>query len=190
METTRHLAGAVVAAYDFSGIKTLVDVGGGYGVLLASILEAYPNMSGTVIDMAHCEEGANRLLQERGLTDRARFVEGDFFDSVTPGADAYIIKSVIHDWDDDRSIAILSSCRAAMRDESRLLIVEPVAPDKMGASPLDGAIAANDLNMLVNTGGKERTRAEFEQIISASGLQLTNVIPTQGILSILEAVPA
>src|SRR5262249_11869571 len=114
-ELTRHLAGAIATGYDFSGIRTLVDVGGGYGALLPPILAAHPEMRGVVFDLPHCRDGALRLLDETCLAGRCEFVGGSFFEGVAPaGADAYIMKSVIHDWNDERSVAILRNIRAAM----------------------------------------------------------------------------
>src|SRR5215475_12068528 len=182
VEMTRQSAGALIEAYDFSGIHRLVDVGGGYGVLLAAILEAYPEMQGKVFDLQHCQEGATRLFAERGVAGRAEFVAGSFFDSVPSGADAYILKSVIHDWDDEQSLTIFKNCCAAMperperKDGARLLLIEPTVPERVGSSSHDGVIVGSDLNMLVMTGGRERTEAEFRELLEASGLRIARIV--------------
>lgn len=193
VEMTRQAAGALIKAYDFSGVHTLLDVGGGYGVLLAAILAAYPEMSGKVFDLPHCQEGATRLLAKRGAAGRAEFVAGSFFDSVPAGADAYILKSVIHDWNDEQSLTIFKNCRAAMREGkvgARLLIIEPTVPDRVGSSSHDGVIVGSDLNMLVMTGGRERTEAEFRSLLEAAGLRIARIVaapPTA--FSVIEALP-
>lgn len=190
LETTRQAAGALIEAYDFSGVRSLVDVGGGYGVLLAAILEAYSEMRGKIFDLLHCQEGATRLLTERGAAGRAEFVAGSFFESVPAGADAYILKSVIHDWDDEQSLAIFKNCRAALNSGARLLIIEPTVPERVGSSSHDGVIVGSDLNMLVMTGGRERTEAEFRALLEASGLRIARIVmapPTA--FSVIEALP-
>jgi hypothetical protein len=115
-------------------------------------------------------------------------VAGSFFESLPAGADAYVLKSVIHDWDDERSVAILRSCRAAMHGDARLLIVEVIVPDQIGISPLDAMIVASDLSMLVNTGGKERTESDFRKLVAAADMRVTRIIPTPAALSIIEAM--
>ena len=190
VQLTRHLAGAIAAAYDFSGIRTIVDVGGGYGALLPPILTANPEMRGTVVDLAPCREGALRLFEKTHIAGRCEFVAQDMFESVPAGADAYIIKSVIHDWDDEKSVAILRNCRKAMREGSRLLIVEVIVPDRPGTSSLDHMIAGTDLNMLVVTGGRERTESEYRALVDAAGLTVARIVPTPAAMSVIEAVPA
>jgi hypothetical protein len=185
---TRHLAPAVATAYDFAGIETLVDLGGGYGALLPPILSAYPKMRGIVADLAHCRPGAERLMRDVGLDGRCEFVACDMFSEVPPGADAYVLKSVIHDWNDERSVAILRQCRAAMGKDARLLLVEIVVPERLGSSSLDRAIVGTDLNMLVNTGGMERTEAEYRALLEAAGFRLTRTVPTDTALRVIEAV--
>jgi hypothetical protein len=174
-------------SYDFSGITKLVDVGGGYGALLPPILKANVNMQGAVFDMSHCREGALQLFEKVKLADRFEFISGSFFDSVPAGADAYIIKSVIHDWDDERSITILRNCRAAMRGNARLLVLEVIVPDEIGVSPLDAMIASGDLNMLVNTGGCERTEADYRKLLEKAGLRVEQIVATPAAFSIIDA---
>src|SRR5262249_6465630 len=135
VETSRQAAGAVIKAYDFSDVRMMVDVGGGYGILLAAILAAYPAKLGQIIDLPdlpHCQKGAARLLADCGVAGRAEFVGGSFFESVPAGADVYILKSVIHDWDDEQSLTIFKNCRAAINDGARLLIIEPTVPERVG----------------------------------------------------------
>jgi hypothetical protein len=191
VEMTRHLAGAIAVGYDFAGIRTLVDVGGGYGALLPPILKSHPEMRGVVFDQPGCRDGALRLFEKTGLADRCEFVGGTFFEAVSPaGADAYIVKSVIHDWDDEHSIAILRTIRAAMGERSRLLLVEPLVPDRPGTSPYDAMIAGTDLNMLVVTGGKERTESEFRALLDAAGVPVRRIVETPATMSIIEAYRA
>jgi hypothetical protein len=186
-ELTRHLGGAVAQSYDFAGISQLIDIGGGYGALLPPILEANQSLRGAVFDMAHCRDGALRLFDNVQLADRFEFITGSFFESVPAGADAYLMKSVIHDWDDEKSLAILRNCRAAMHKDSRLLIVEVIVPEEIGISPLDAMIAGADLNMLVSTGGCERTEAAYRQLIEAAGLDIAQIVATPAAFSIIEA---
>lgn len=189
VELTRQIARAVVAAYDFWGVRTLVDVGGGYGELLAAVLAAHQSMRGVVFDLPRCRDGAIRMLEEKGVAERTEFVGGSFFEAVPAGADAYLLKSVIHDWNDERSVTILKSCRAAMGAGSRLLLVELVVPERAGSSPLGWRIVGSDLNMLVMTGGRERTEAEFRRLLEAAGLRVARVVATPSALSVIEAVP-
>jgi hypothetical protein len=186
VQLTRHLAGAVAISYDFSRLRTIVDVGGGYGALLPPILKANPGLRGMVFDLPRCADGAKALATKLGLADRYTFVGGDFFTDRLPAADAYLIKSVIHDWDDERSVAILRNIAAAMGPESVLLVVEPIVPERPGASPLDGMLAHTDLNMLVVTGGRERTEADFRKLVERAGLRPTGVVQTPAAFSLIE----
>lgn len=192
LELTRRAAPGIASAYDFSQFRTVVDVGGGYGTLLAAVLDAYPSTSGVVFDLPHAREGAEQLIAERGLSGRAEFAGGDFFASVPQGADAYLIKSVIHDWDDERGLAILRNCRTAMAEGGRVLVVEPLAPERehLGESPADAILIASDLNMLVNTGGRERTEAEFRALFAGAGLRLERILPAPGTMPLMELVAA
>jgi O-methyltransferase domain/Dimerisation domain len=189
-EVSRRSARAVVEAYDFSRARTIVDVGGGYGTVLASILSANPHATGVVLDLAHCRDGASSLFRERGLSDRAEFLEGDFFQSVPRGADLYLLKSVIHDWDDEKSTRILRNCRDAMGESGILLVTEPMMPDRLDGSRFDNILVASDLNMMVNTGGRERTEEEFRKLFAASGLRLNRIVRTPSSMCLLEAISA
>ncbi|HEX5736322.1 MAG TPA: methyltransferase [Blastocatellia bacterium] len=176
---------AVLASYDASTIRKLVDIAGGHGSLLASILKANPEMKGVLFDLPDVAEGARNRIEAEGLSDRCEVVAGDFFKSVPEGADAYIMKWIIHDWDDERSIAIFKNIRRAMAEGGKLLLVEAVVP--AGNEPHFSKFI--DLNMLVMTGGRERTEEEYRQLLEAGGFKLTKVIPTESPVSIIEAVP-
>jgi cyclopropane fatty-acyl-phospholipid synthase-like methyltransferase len=171
--------------YDFSGFKTVVDVGGGHGGLITEILRSNPNLKGVVFDAAEVVNGAKERLAAAGLSDRCEAVAGDFFKAVPAGGDAYVMKWIIHDWDDQRAIQILKNCRAQMGPDSRLIIVDCVVPET--SEPHFSKFI--DLNMLVMTGGKERTAREFAQLLKASGFKLVKVIPTEQPTSIIEGQP-
>jgi hypothetical protein len=180
---------AVAAAYDFSPFRKLVDVGGGHGVLLTTILKANPMLHGVVFDLPHVAEGARKPIEAAGLAERCDAVGGDFFAAVPGGADAYILKSVIHDWDDERSLVILRNCQGAMEPHGKLLLVELVLPDHVDQSPKSQIGTGSDVNMLVNAGGRERTDAEFRALFETAGFRLTQIIPLEGSLSsVLEGV--
>jgi hypothetical protein len=161
-------ADAVVAAYDFSAFRTVVDVGGGRGTLLAAILRAHPDARGILFDQPHVIPGARQQLDAAGLGQRCELVAGDFFESVVPGGDAYVLKWIVHDWDDQRALRILGRCRQALPDAGRLLLVETVLPP--GNTPSPGKLA--DLAMMVWTGGRERTEAEYRALLAAAGFVL------------------
>jgi hypothetical protein len=175
---------AIAANHDFSGVRTIVDVGGGHGLMLAAILQAWPDMRGTLLDRPAVADGARTRIAAAGLTDRCQVVGGDFFESVPAGADCYVLANVIHDWDDDHAIAILQTCHAAMEPGSRVLIVEAILP--AGNEPHPGKIG--DVQMLVITGGQERTELEFRSLLTSSGFTPTRVLPTASPVSIVEGV--
>jgi hypothetical protein len=179
------LAYAVLMAYDFAGISSIVDIGGGHGKLLGKILQFNPDMRGTVFDMPSTIETANQQPGKNACCGRCSYVTGDFFTSVPEGADAYLLCGVIHDWDDERAITILRNCRAAMAEKSKLLLVDMVVPD--ATSPSFSKLL--DLNMLVMNGGRERTKAEFCALLDAADYKLTKIVPTMAPQSVMEAVP-
>ena len=191
-EGTRGEVPGIVGSYDFSQFTTLVDVGGGDGTLLAGILAATPGLHGVLFDTAPGLGEARGRLAAAGVEDRCRVVEGDFFESVSDGADAYIMKSVIHDWDDDRCVTILANCRRAMRADGKVLIVEPVVPETVKPSFALLGVVMSDLNMLMNTGGKERTEEEFASLLRSADLELGGVsrLPKPSTLSVIEGVVA
>ncbi|TDW87267.1 MULTISPECIES: methyltransferase [Kribbella] len=168
------VSSAVVAAYDFSRYGTVVDVGGGHGRLLLGILERYPTVKGVLFDQTDVVAGAS--------ADRFQVVGGDFFDSV-PGGDALVLKSVIHDWADAESIAILRNCRQALRPGGRVLLVEQL----LDLSPDPVRTAFSDLNMLIMTGGRERTTDEYRTLLAAAGLELVDTVATASPTFVIEA---
>ena len=181
-------AAAVLAAWPFPEKGLVVDVGGGQGTLLAAVLRAWPRLRGVVLDLPGVAERAARLLQTAGLGDRASAESGDMFSGVPRGADLYLLKSVLHDWADDRAAAVLRSCRAAMtRPGARLLVVERVLPERMAPDPASVAHAVGDLMMLTRAGGRERTEAEYAALLAGARLRLARVVPTASQYSVLEA---
>jgi SAM-dependent methyltransferase len=178
------LAYAVLMAYDFAGISSIVDIGGGQGKLLEKILQFNPDIRGTVFDMASTIERANEQPGNNARRRRCSYVAGDFFSSVPQGADAYVLSSVIHDWDDNRAITILRNCRRAMTKNSKILLVEMIVPDAASAS----FSKLIDLNMLVMNGGRERTTAEFCALLNATDYKLTRIVPTMAPQSVIEAI--
>ena len=186
---TKMTAVAVAAAYDFTPLRTLVDVGGGNGALLLGILKAYAHLQGVVADRPDVVERAKKEIAASGLGARCRAVAIDFFREVPGGADAYVLKHVIHDWDDERARTILANCRRVMSPNGRLLLVEGVYPPRIDGSPESRGAAANDVNMLVSTGGRQRSEAEFRSLYSAAGFRLTRIVPTPARASVIEGVP-
>lgn len=188
-ELTSLIAAEVVRRYPFDGMRRIVDVGGGYGALLAAVLEAQPVARGVLLDLPHAIEGARNHLAASGLAERCEFVAGDFFESVPAGGDAYLLKAVLHDWDDERSCLLLRNCRSAIPRDGKLLVIERVVPDRFEACWLHHAIARMDLAMLVGFAGKERSEAEFRRLLAASGFKLTKVTATSLEYAVIEAVP-
>ncbi len=174
---------AITSLYDFSKFGTLVDVGGGHGGLITAILNKNPELKGVLFDAAEVIEGARPKIKAVG--DRLDTVAGDFFKSVPAGGDAYIMKWIIHDWDDEKSNTILRNCRSQMKANSKLILVDCVVPET--DEPHFSKFI--DLNMLVMTGGKERTEKEFAELLGAAGFRLLRVIPTDLPTSIVEAEP-
>ena len=178
-------APAIVAAYDFSGIDTLADIAGGHGFLLSQILRANPNMKGILFDMDHVIAGSGEMLQSQGVADRVETASGDFFKEV-PAADAYIMKHIIHDWDDDRSIKIMQSIHRAMIGDGKLLLAEMVIPE--GNDPHPGKML--DLEMLTSPGGLERTADEYARLFEQAGFRLNRIVPSMSPFSVIEATKA
>jgi SAM-dependent methyltransferase len=183
------LSAPIVAAYDFGSFRRVADIGGGTGRLLADILMANPTVRGVLFDLPNVVAVAPPLLAASGVAERCEVVAGSFFDDVPGGADAYVLRAVIHDWDDARAAAILSNCRTAMTSAGTLLIAERVMPEKAEQGRAEDSYLL-DLEMLVNTpGGRERTEAEFQAILRTAGFGPARVIPTAAPVSILEARP-
>lgn len=185
-DLTEVFAAPALAQYDFDGLGTIVDVGGGQGALLAAVLKANPAAQGVLYDQPEVVRGARTYLEAQGVADRCRRVGGSFFEAVPEGGDAYLLKAILHDWDDPRALTILRNCRRAMAPQSRLLIFETVLPP--GNEPSLGKIG--DVVMMVMTGGRERTEGEFRRLLEEAGLEMTRVVPTTTLTSIIEARPA
>ncbi len=190
LEMTRNVAPPIVTAIDWAGVRRVVDVGGGYGGLLCAALEQHPELVGSVFDLEHARSGAQALFEARGLAGRASFVAGNFFSQPPPEADVLLLKSVIHDWDDALSLEILGRCRAAMHDHSRLLVIEGPVPEQRTGTAAEWILAFSDLNMLINTGGRERTSAELRSLLERAGLRVDAVRETGGYYCVFEAVRA
>jgi O-methyltransferase domain len=185
-----QLAAAIAAAYDFSSFATVVDVGGGNGSLLIGILEANPRLWGVVFDQPRVAERAKAHVAAAGLADRCSVAGGSFFEAVPSGGDAYLLKHVIHDWDDRRASEILANVREEMPPHGKLLVVEGVYPERVDTSLASRGAAANDVNMLVVTGGRQRSAAEFEELYAASAFRLTRIVPTASpAASVIEGEP-
>jgi len=179
---------AMAAAYDFSQFRTVMDVGGGNGAILVGLLGATPGLRGIVFDRAGAAERARAKLAEAGLSERCDAVAGDFFQAVPGGADAYLLKHVIHDWNDEDAAAILRNCRKAMAPGAKLLVAEGVYPARIDQSLESRGAAANDVNMLVVAGGRQRSEEEFRSVYAAAGFELTKIVPTAARLALIEGV--
>jgi C-methyltransferase len=174
---------SVVAAYDFSSCSTIVDVGGGHGLLLANILTATPGIQGVLYDLAPVVSTVSKILCYTRMADRVRIETGSFFDSVPSGGDVYVLKNIMHDWPDDKAVQILRNVRAAAGRQATVLLVELVIPDH----DRDFAGKWADLEMLLNLGARERTAAEYRNLLSQSGFEMTRLVPTASPLSLVEA---
>jgi O-methyltransferase domain len=177
---------ALPDAYDFSGLTTIVDIGGATGKLLTTIVGKYPGSRGILFDLPHVVRDAPRLIPACGLPDRVKLDAGNFFERVPNGGDAYLLSHIIHDWAEDQCLSILRNCRQAMNPRSRLLIIETVLP--ADDTPHPGKMV--DIVMLVAAGGQERTEQEYDTLLSKAGLRLTRVVPTESPVSVVEAVVA
>ena len=174
---------AVLLAYDFSDVRSVVDLGGGCGELLTSILRMYPAIQGTVLDTPAVIAAAERRLASAPARERCTLLAGSFLEAVPPGADVYLMSGVIHDWDEDHATRILRNCQGSMARHGRVLVIECLVPEGHNAS----FSKLLDLNMLVMNGGRERTKTEFCELFDAAGLRMTRVIPTLSPLCIVEA---
>lgn len=175
---------AIVDVYDFSGIHTLTDVGGGLGALMAEILIANPLMKGFVAEIPSVIQKARKMIRSRGLGNRCDVVECDFFKEIPAGSDGYLMSHILHDWSADQCEIILRNCHKAMKSESKLLVVEMVVPP--GNQPSVAKLL--DLEMLVTTGGRERTEKEFKTLLESSGFKLSRIIPTKESICIIEGI--
>jgi hypothetical protein len=183
-ETVEH-ARSILRAYDFSGAHEITDVGGGHGALLKVILESHRQLRGVLIDLPEVVVDARRVLHQIQAVGRCRIEGGDFFSGISPGSDIYLLKSVLHNWNDADCLRLLQSCGAAMSATSRLLIIERVLPDGRSA---DASLRLLDLHMLVMFGGSERTADAYRILARTAGLEITQKIPVDCGFTILEAV--
>jgi hypothetical protein len=181
---------AVVNAFDFSRFGRIVDVGGGRGALISAILEANPAAAGVLADTEGVVADVEPELRRRDLVDRCELVAVDFFDSIPAGGDAYVLSQTIHNWDDSHAVRILQNCSRAMTADGTVLVIEMVMPDELEDSPMNYPLVMTDLQMMVMTGGRERTVAEHRRLLEAAGLTLEDVVPTRGPLAILKASAA
>ncbi|HEY6411238.1 MAG TPA: methyltransferase, partial [Ktedonobacteraceae bacterium] len=184
-EWTASVAPTVAVAYDFSATQTLVDVGGGHGQMLASILQAHPTLHGVLFDLPHVVKGAPPLLETAGVADRCQILGGDAFTAVPAGHETYLLSRVIHDWDDERALALLTGCHQAMKPQGKVLLVERVI---LSGSTPELLVLESDVQMLVVPGGKERTDAEYRTLLNAAGFELTQLIPVLTPFYVIEAV--
>jgi len=189
MKAMTGLTGAVIQhvlpVYDFSGFKTIVDVGGGNGALLMAVLDKAPQAKGIVFDEEYVVEETKKTIQQKGYDNRCETAAGSFFEFIPANADAYLMKMVLHDWNDEQCLQILNNCNKAMRPGSKLLVLDAVIPE--GNEPHPGKFM--DINMLAMTGGRERTEKEFATLFAQAGLKLLKVIPTHSpMFSIVEVV--
>jgi orsellinic acid C2-O-methyltransferase len=187
---TEGIQESVVAAYDFGALRSIVDVGGGRGSLIAALLKANPQLRGTVLDLPAGLAESEAYLKEQGVGDRCQVVSGNFFESVPAGCDAYVLKHIVHDWSDEKATAILATCRNAMGPDARLILVERIMPARAEESPAARSVFMGDMQMLVLLGGRERTTEEFEALFQAAGLRLSRAIPTASGFHLIEALPA
>jgi len=189
MKAMSGVTGAVVMnvlpLYDFSGFETIVDIGGGNGAMLMAVLNTAPQTKGIVFDEEYVVEETKKVLKEKGFDKRCSIEAGSFFNFIPKGADAYLMKMILHDWNDDQCLQILNNCSNVMKPGSKLLVIEAVIPESNDPHP--GKFM--DINMLAMTGGKERTEKEFDSLFANAGLKLSKVIPTHSpMFSILEVL--
>jgi O-methyltransferase/methyltransferase family protein len=183
---TGHVNRSLLDAYDFGRFGTVVDVGGSHGTLLAALLAEHPDMRGVLFDQPQVVAAAEDALRAAGVADRCDAVGGSFFDGVPTDGDAYVLKSILHDWEDDAAAAILRRCRAAMSDSAVVLVVERLlGPPNTSPGP-----KFSDLTMLVAPGGRERSEEEFAALFADAGLRLAAVVPTASDFNVIEAAAA
>jgi SAM-dependent methyltransferase len=176
-------ASELVRVYDFSAVRTVVDVGGAHGVLLTAVLRAKPAVRGILFDLPHVIATARSAIAAENFSQRCELASGDFFKMVPEGADLHLLKQIVHDWDDERATILLQNCHRALSPTGKLLLVEMVIPPDNRPSPAQ----AMDLNMLVLLGGRERTEGEYRRLLQAAGFRLDRIIPTHSPFSVIEA---
>lgn len=190
VEITEAVASAFVAAYDFNAVHTIVDVGGGTGALIAAVLKAHLHVNGMLFDLPAGLAGAREAMKAAGLDGRVTFVEGNFFESVPSDADLYLLKSIVHDWDDEHARAILKKCQAAMHPSSRLVLLERVMPEFVDDPDRDFTNVISDLHMMILFGGQERTPTEYSRLLSDAGLKMTRLVAMKSLFGAFEAIPS
>lgn len=180
-----HETQAMLDAYDFSGINTLADIGGGIGSLISEVVKAYPDMKGILFELGHVLGRAQELVKSQGLGDRCSFIEGNFFESIPAGADAYLFRHIIHDWTDEQCVQILKNCRQVIPADGRLLLVECIVP----AGNANSISKDFDMVMMLFPGGIERTEKEYQVLLMQAGFELSSVTPTSTMVSVIEGRP-
>lgn len=183
--SSRDVAADLCRIYDFSAHRTVVDAGGGYGGLMAEVLKACPGLTGTVFDLPSVERGALAYLDSQGLAGRAGFAPGSFFDGPPPPADCYLLKYIIHDWDDDRARQILASCREGMGDDGVLLLIDRLLPNRFADTPEHRRLARADMAMM-GYGGQERSQQEMFALLESAGLRPVRIVGQAWTLSVTE----
>lgn len=186
-EITHFVAAEVATVGGFEGLREVVDVGGGHGEMLGAVLAAHCRLRGIVFDLPHAAEGGRRLLEGLGLADRARVASGSFFEAIPAGADAYLLKSIVHNWDDERSLAILARCREACPPGGRVMLIERILPARISGTAAERSTLRSDLNMMVGLGGRERTEAHMGELLSEAGFTPRRCVPVGFGFSLLEA---
>lgn len=190
VQMTRRITQGVLRSYNFSYMQRIIDIGGGYGELLAAILQANPGTRGVLFDLPNARETGLSYMASMELANRCEIVTGSFFESIPSGGDAYIFKHIIHDWDDEQCQVILKNCRRAMASDGKLLLIERIIPERLEPSAAHQLILRADLNMMIGTGGHERTEGEFQELLRLSGFRLSRVIAIELSYNIIEAIPA
>ena len=187
-EQSLRIGEAAARAYDFSHFDAVLDVGGGFGAVLVAVLKSVPRLRGDSFDLPAVADSAAAYLRKSGVGDRAGFVAGSFFEQVPRGYDCHVLKYIVHDWDDAHSITLLSRCAQALAPGGVVLLLEQVLPELVTADPGVAGMVRGDLIML-NIGGKERTAAQYRVLLAQAGLQLTRIVPTDTVFSLIEAKP-
>lgn len=183
--SSRDVAGDLCRIYDFGAHRSVVDVGGGYGGLLSVVLQSYPHLTGAVFDLPSVERGARAFLESQGLNGRADYVPGSLFESPPPPADCYLLKYIVHDWDDERARQILASCRDGMGADGVLLLIERLLPERFAADPEHRRLARADMTMM-GYGGQERSESEMFTLLESAGLRPVRVVGSAWVLSVVE----
>jgi SAM-dependent methyltransferase len=188
-ESSTVAAREAMKAYDFARFSRVLDLGGGYGGVLAELLRAHPHQAGAVFDLPFLKDGAEAYLGRAGVEDRGRFLGGSFFETVPEGFDLILMKFIVHDWGDDDARAILGRARQAAASDATLALIEQVVPETIAATPQHQAVIRADLTMM-GMGGKERTAEEYRALLAESGWRLSQIVAAGPAFSVIEARPA